>query len=62
LAARVQAGPEDLSDRTRHRHHDTQRIAPELELAILSIGCRLQANVAPATGYCLMRATAMRAG
>ena len=57
----MQAGPEGLSDRTRARHQDPQRIPPELERAILSIRRRLQAHVAPATGYCLMGATAIRA-
>jgi hypothetical protein len=58
--AGVQAEPEGLSDRTRARHQDPEP-PPELERAILSIRRRLQAHVAPATGYCLIGATAIRA-
>jgi hypothetical protein len=50
-----------LSDRTRARHQDRQRIPPELERAILSIRRRLQAHAAPATRYSLIGATAIRA-
>jgi len=57
----LQAGPEGLYDRTRARHQDAQRIPPELERAILSIRRRLQAHAAPATRYCLIGATAIRA-
>ena len=57
----MQAGPEGLYDRTRARHHVPQRIPPELERAILSIRRRLQAHAAPATRYCLIGATAIRA-
>jgi putative transposase len=56
----VQAEREGLSDRTRARHQDPEP-TPELERAILSIRRRLQAHVAPATGCCLMWATAIRA-
>ena len=50
-----------LYDRTRARHQDPQRIPPELERAILSIRRRLQAHAAPATRYCSIGATAIRA-
>src|SRR5262249_54669877 len=63
LAAGVPAGPGALSDRMRPRHQDPQRLPPEFELerAILSIRRRLQAHAAPATRYCLIGATAIRA-
>jgi hypothetical protein len=57
----VQAGPEGLFDRTRARHQDPQRILPELKRAVLSIRRRLQVHAAPATRYCLIGATAIRA-
>jgi putative transposase len=57
----LQAGPEGLYDLTRARHQDAQRIPPELERAILSIRRRLQAHASPATRYCLIGATAIRA-
>ena len=38
-----------------------QRIPPELERVILSIRRRLQAHATPATRYCLIGATAIRA-
>ncbi len=57
----LQAGPEGLYDLTRANHHIAQRIPPELERAILSIRRRLQAHTAPATRYCLIGATAIRA-
>src|SRR5207248_475466 len=57
----VQAGPEALYDRTRAHHHVAQRIPPELERAIRSIRRRLQAHTTPATRYCLIGATALRA-
>ena len=50
-----------LSDRTRTRHQDPQRIPPELERAILSIRRRLHAHAAPTSRYCLIGATAIRA-
>ena len=57
----MQAGPEGLYDRTRARHQDAQRIPTELEQAILSIRRRLQAHAGPATRYCLIGTTAVRA-
>jgi hypothetical protein len=57
----VQAGPEGLYDRMRARHQDPQRIPPELERAILAIRRRLWDHAAPATRYCLIGATAIRA-
>ena len=57
----LQAGPEGLYDLTRAHHHVAQRIPPELERAILSIRRRLQAHATPATRYCLIGATAIRA-
>ena len=56
----LQAGPEGLYDLTRARLV-AQRIAPELERAILSIRRRLQAHATPATRYCLIGATAILA-
>src|SRR3989441_243265 len=56
----LQAGPEGLYDLTRARHV-AQRIAPELERAILSVRRRLQAHAAPATRYSLIGATAILA-
>ena len=50
-----------LYNRTRAHHQDPQRIPPELARAILSIRRRLQAHAAPATRYCLIGATAIRA-
>ena len=52
----LEAGPEGLYDLTRARHHVAQRIAPELERAILSIRRRLQAHATPATPYSLIGA------
>jgi hypothetical protein len=51
-----------LYDR-RARHQDPQQIPRELERAILSIRHRLHAHAhaAPATFYCLIGATAIRA-
>ena len=57
----LQAGPEGLYDLTRANHQVAQRISPELERAILSIRRRLQAHASPATRYCLIGATAIRA-
>jgi putative transposase len=57
----LQAGPEGLYDLTRANHQGAQRIPPELERAILSIRRRLQAQTTPATRYCLIGATAIRA-
>ena len=57
----LQAGPEGLYDLTRANHHVAQRLAPELERAILSVRRRLQAHTSPATRYSLTGATAIRA-
>jgi len=54
----LQSGPEGLFDVTRARHV-AQRIAPELERAILSIRRRLQAHATPATRYRLIGAPAI---
>ena len=51
---------EGLYDLTRARHV-APRIDPALERAILSIRRRLQAHATPATRYCLIGATAIRA-
>jgi transposase InsO family protein len=56
----LQAGPEGLYDLTRANHSVAQRIAPELERAILSIRRRLQAHASPATRYCLTGAASIR--
>ena len=45
----LQAGAEGLYDLTHATHHVAQRIAPELERAILSVRRRLQAHATPAT-------------
>jgi putative transposase len=50
-----------LYDLTRANHHVTQRIAPELERAILSIRRRLQGHASPATRYSLVGTTAILA-
>src|SRR5690242_21356319 len=57
----LQAGPDGLYDRTRANHHVAQRLAPELERAILSVRRRLQAHATPATRYSLIGAAAIRA-
>jgi hypothetical protein len=57
----LEAGPAGLYDLTRANHNVAQRIAPELERAILSVRRRLQAHAAPATRYCLIGATAILA-
>ena len=57
----LEAGPAGLYDLTRANHHVAQRIPPELERAILSIRRRLQAHTTPATRYCLIGATVIRA-
>jgi Homeodomain-like domain/Integrase core domain len=57
----LEAGPEGLYDLTRARHQVAQRIAPELERAILSIRRRLQAHATPATRYNLIGAPAILA-
>jgi putative transposase len=55
----LQAGAEGLYDLTHATHHVAQRIAPELERAILSIRRRLQAHATPATRYRLIGASAI---
>src|SRR5436309_8784373 len=55
------AGAEGLYDLTHATHHVAQRIAPELERAILSIRRRLQAHASPATRYRLIGAPAILA-
>jgi transposase InsO family protein len=57
----LEAGVEGLYDRTHATHHIAQRIAPELERAILSIRRRLQAHASPATRYRLIGASAILA-
>jgi putative transposase len=57
----LQAGAEGLYDLTHATHHVAQRIAPELERAILSIRRRLQAHATPATRYRLTGAPAILA-
>jgi putative transposase len=57
----IQAGAEGLYDLTHATHHVAQRIAPEMERAILSIRRRLQAHASPATRYRLIGATAILA-
>jgi transposase InsO family protein len=57
----LQAGAAGLYDLTHATHHVAQRIAPELERAILSIRRRLQAHATPATRYRLIGAPAILA-
>jgi transposase InsO family protein len=57
----LEEGAEGLYDLTHATHHVAQRIAPELERAILSIRRRLQAHAAPATRYRLIGASAILA-
>ncbi len=57
----LEAGPDGLYDLTRANHHIAQRIPPELERTIFSICRRLQAHATPATRYCLLGATTIRA-
>jgi len=57
----LESGAEGLYDLTHATHHVAQRIAPELERAILSIRRRLQAHASPATRYRLIGATAILA-
>ncbi len=56
-----QSGVDGLYDLTHATQHIAQRIAPELERAILSIRRRLQAHATPATRYSLIGATAILA-
>ena len=55
----LESGVAGLYDLTHATHHVAQRIAPELERAILSIRRRLQAHAAPATRYSLIGASAI---
>jgi putative transposase len=57
----LEAGVAGLYDLTHATHHVAQRIAPELERAILSIRRRLQAHASPATRYRLIGASAILA-
>src|SRR3954447_3649032 len=57
----LESGAEGLYDLTHATHHVAQRIAPELERAILSIRRRLQAHASPATRYRLIGAPAILA-
>jgi transposase InsO family protein len=57
----LEAGAEGLYDLSHATHHVAQRIAPELERAILSIRRRLQAHASPATRYRLIGAPAILA-
>jgi putative transposase len=57
----LESGAEGLYDLTHATHHVAQRIAPELERAILSIRRRLQAHASPATRYSLIGASAILA-
>src|SRR5262252_10198308 len=57
----LEAGAEGLYDLTHATHHVAQRLAPELERAILSIRRRLQAHATPATRYRLIGADAILA-
>jgi transposase InsO family protein len=57
----LEAGVAGLYDLTHATHHVAQRIAPELERAILSIRRRLQAHASPATRYSLIGAAAILA-
>jgi transposase InsO family protein len=57
----LEAGAEGLYDLTHATHSVAQRIAPELERAILSIRRRLQAHASPATRYRLVGASAILA-
>src|SRR2546421_584828 len=57
----LESGAEGLYDLTHATHHVAQRIAPELERAILSVRRRLQAHATPATRYRLIGAPAIPA-
>jgi transposase InsO family protein len=57
----LEAGADGLYDLTHASPHVAQRLAPELERAILSIRRRLQAHASPATRYCLIGASAILA-
>jgi transposase InsO family protein len=57
----LELGADGLYDLTHATEHVAQRIAPELERAILSIRRRLQAHATPATRYRLIGATTILA-
>src|SRR6516225_1797982 len=57
----LESGADGLYDLTHATPHVAQRIAPELERAILSIRRRLQAHATPATRYSLIGAAAILA-
>ena len=57
----LESGAEGLYDLTHATHHVAQRIAPDLERAILSVRRRLQAHASPATRYALIGAPAILA-
>src|SRR5215468_5421051 len=57
----LESGAEGLYDLTHATHNVAQRIAPELERAILSIRRRLQAHASPTTRYRLIGAPAILA-
>jgi putative transposase len=57
----LETGAEGLYDLSHATHHVAQRLAPELERAILSIRRRLQAHASPATRYRLIGAPAILA-
>jgi putative transposase len=57
----LESGADGLYDLTHATQHVTQRIAPELERAILSIRRRFQAHATPATRYRLIGAAAILA-
>jgi transposase InsO family protein len=57
----LESGADGLYDLTHATPHVAQRIAPELERAILSIRRRLQAHATPATRYRLIGASAILA-
>src|SRR6516165_8500924 len=57
----LESGADGLYDLTHASQHVAQRIAPELERAILSIRRRLQAHATPASHYSLIGAAAILA-
>ncbi len=57
----LESGADGLYDLSHATEHIAQRIAPELERAILSLRRRLQAHATPATRYSLIGASAILA-
>jgi putative transposase len=57
----LESGADGLYDLTHATEHVAQRLAPELERAIVSIRRRLQAHATPATRYSLIGASAILA-